>query len=205
MIGPEHSHDLAIPVKQRLPLATAALHGEQHSPRPASSASARLSSTPKVSMRAPSSRRSATAQPSVKSILLSLISASPAAMAACVPLKGSTTCPAFQSASVSTDSFMVGLLYVCIFLGHQRSPEDAFRVWMMLWLLLRRNSTNLRLQSFSQVRFQYSYLRSANAILPTDDLRAGKVSSVVHEMAVGQDADQLQTDIRPSWDAEALA
>jgi len=64
-------------------------------------------------------RRRGFRPPSTKAILASLLSASPAAMAACVPLQGSKACSAFQSSSVSTDSFLVGLLYVvfCIVLG----------------------------------------------------------------------------------------
>jgi hypothetical protein len=43
--------------------------------------------------------------------LLILLGAVPATMArSCIPLSGSTTCPAFSSASISTDSTLVGLL-----------------------------------------------------------------------------------------------
>jgi len=59
-----------------------------------------------------SGRRREFRRPSTKGVLLSLLSVSPAAMAACIPLQGSTACSAFQSASVSTDSYLVGLLYV---------------------------------------------------------------------------------------------
>jgi hypothetical protein len=114
MIGPEHSHDLAIALTQHLPQAIAAPDGERHAPPPcrASSTIIPRSSDPEHRMGRSPGRSSAAIHPSVRTILLSLISASPAAMAACIPLKGSTTCPAFQSASVSTDSFVVGLLYV---------------------------------------------------------------------------------------------
>ena len=69
-------------------------------------------------MDAPIGRRSVKRRgpryPSTRAVLLSLISASPGAMAACVSLQGSKACNAFQSASVSTDGFLVGLLYVYI-------------------------------------------------------------------------------------------
>lgn len=68
------------------------------------------------------------AQPSVRTLLLSLISASPAAMAACIPLKGSTTCSAFQSASVSTDSFVVGLLYVGVLSRGSQASNSALEL-----------------------------------------------------------------------------
>ncbi|OTA63666.1 hypothetical protein K449DRAFT_394230 [Hypoxylon sp. EC38] len=46
-----------------------------------------------------------------KAVFLSILSATPGSMAAdrCIPLTGSTTCPAFQSASVSTNSYLTGL------------------------------------------------------------------------------------------------
>ncbi len=44
-------------------------------------------------------------------ILLTLLGVTPAAMAqSCISLAGSTTCPAFSSASISTDSALAGLL-----------------------------------------------------------------------------------------------
>jgi len=44
--------------------------------------------------------------------LLTLLGAVPVTMGqSCIPLSGSTTCPAFSSASISTDSTLVGLLY----------------------------------------------------------------------------------------------
>jgi hypothetical protein len=47
------------------------------------------------------------------SVLLSILAATPTAMAAtCIPLAGSTTCSAFSSASVSLDSTLIGFLYV---------------------------------------------------------------------------------------------
>ena len=45
--------------------------------------------------------------------LLSILAASPVAMAQnCISLSGSTQCSAFSSASISTDSTLVGFLYV---------------------------------------------------------------------------------------------
>ncbi len=134
MIGPEHSHDLAITLTQHLPLATAAPDGEQHAPCRASSTLIPRSSDLKRTMGRSPGRSSTRAQPSVRTALLSLISASPAAMAACIPLKGSTTCPAFQSASVSTDNFVVGLLYVLILVPSSSGVEDAYQRGHMLAL-----------------------------------------------------------------------
>ena len=60
------------------------------------------------SKREPGSRRFNT-----RTALLSIIAASPLAMAQnCISLSGSTQCPAFSSASISTDSALVGFLYV---------------------------------------------------------------------------------------------
>jgi len=48
-----------------------------------------------------------------RAALLSILAAAPIAMAQnCIPLTGSTQCPAFQSASISVDSTLVGFLYV---------------------------------------------------------------------------------------------
>ena len=48
-----------------------------------------------------------------RTTLLALLAAVPLAMAqSCIPLTGSTQCPAFQSASISVDSTLVGFLYV---------------------------------------------------------------------------------------------
>jgi len=74
------------------------------------------------------------ARTSLKSVLLASLSASPAAMAQCIPLQGSTTCSAFQSSSVSTDSFLVGLLYV--FLLRRRCCLFYFAALFFLCLVL---------------------------------------------------------------------
>jgi hypothetical protein len=67
---------------------------------------------------------------STKGALLSLLSAVPASMAACVPLKGSKACSAWQSSSVSTtDDHVVGLLYVC--------PALLRRQWFLVGLVAR--------------------------------------------------------------------
>lgn len=48
-----------------------------------------------------------------RTALLSILATTPAAMAQnCISLKGSSQCPAFSSSSISTDSTLVGLLYV---------------------------------------------------------------------------------------------
>ena len=48
-----------------------------------------------------------------RTALLSILATAPAAMAQnCISLSGSTQCPAFSSSSISTDSTLVGLLYV---------------------------------------------------------------------------------------------
>lgn len=52
------------------------------------------------------------ARTSLKSVVLASLSAAPVAMADCISLQGSKTCSAFESSSISTDSFLVGLLYV---------------------------------------------------------------------------------------------
>ena len=167
MIGPEHSHDLAITLKSQPALAIAAPAGERHSPQRVSSAIALQPPTPRNPTSRSSRRSSAMSQPSVRTVLLSLISASPAAMAACISLEGSTACSAFQSASISTDSFVLGLLYVRILLGPVGVQGRVRR--------LDVTGTNLSGQSFSSVRVRHRFIRSATAILCRYELCARKV------------------------------
>jgi hypothetical protein len=108
-----HSHDLDIALTGHLPLASAAADGKQSVPSRASPTTiSRRPSSLTGTMNRPPCKSGAKAQFSLKATVLSLIAASPTAMAACISLQGSTTCPAFQSASVSTDPVVVGLLYV---------------------------------------------------------------------------------------------
>ena len=65
-----------------------------------------------------------------RTALLSILATVPAAMAEnCISLTGSTQCPGFSSSSISTDSTLVGLLYV---------PHDFSLRW-------RRLSTDTKL------------------------------------------------------------
>jgi hypothetical protein len=60
-----------------------------------------------------SKRRQGSTGFNTKTALLSILAAAPVAMAQdCISLSGSTLCPAFSSASISTDSTLVGFLYV---------------------------------------------------------------------------------------------
>lgn len=58
-------------------------------------------------------RKSRSVGINTRTALLSILATAPAAMAAdCISLSGSTVCPAFDAASISTDTTQVGLLYV---------------------------------------------------------------------------------------------
>ena len=58
-------------------------------------------------------RRQGSTRFNTRTALLSILAAAPVAMAQdCISLSGSTQCPAFSSASISTDSTLVGFLYV---------------------------------------------------------------------------------------------
>lgn len=61
----------------------------------------------------PSKRKQRSTGFNTKTVLLGALAAVPGAMAQnCISLSGSTQCPAFDSASISTDSTLVGFLYV---------------------------------------------------------------------------------------------
>lgn len=74
--------------------------------------SQQLPATERPIGRKPSRRSRNMARTSLKSVVLASLSAAPVAMADCISLQGSKTCSAFESSSISTDSFLVGLLYV---------------------------------------------------------------------------------------------
>ncbi len=59
-----------------------------------------------------SSSRRGRQQRGARAVLVAALAASPVAMASCISLQGSTMCPAFASASISTDGFVAGRLYV---------------------------------------------------------------------------------------------
>lgn len=61
--------------------------------------------------------------------LLSILAITPGAMTqTCIPLAGSTQCPSFSSASISTDSTLVGFLYVVPQSMECRSDTNYFLV-----------------------------------------------------------------------------
>jgi hypothetical protein len=64
-----------------------------------------------------------------RTALLSILAITPGAMTqSCIPLAGSTQCPAFSSASISTDSTLVGFLYVVSQLKECRSDTNYLLV-----------------------------------------------------------------------------
>lgn len=111
MVEPERGHDFAAAVRRqarRVPENQDANLDMGSMPLSCSQQSSPSGFTPSSSPK----RSRPTNQLNIRTLLLSLLSASPTAMAACIPLQGSAACSAFQSASVSTDPAVVGLLYV---------------------------------------------------------------------------------------------
>ncbi|KAK3318638.1 hypothetical protein B0H66DRAFT_245792 [Apodospora peruviana] len=53
-------------------------------------------------------------------------------MAACIPLQGSTACSAFQSASISTDSFMVGLYPFLRDVTNTQTFDQQLQSWVQI-------------------------------------------------------------------------
>jgi len=65
----------------------------------------------------PRERKHRSSRINTRTALLSILAAAPAVMAQnCISLSSSTQCSAFQSSSISTDSTLVGFLYVVVLL-----------------------------------------------------------------------------------------
>jgi hypothetical protein len=128
------------------------------------------------------------ARPSTRAVILSLLSSSPTAMARCISLKGSTTCPAFENASVSLDSTLIGFLYVLSRLAEGSSASaDAVREpshIRLSGLLIQgspflqyvsdRASFDSQLQTFVQTTYvqeQYVYLANLSVHFANADRR----------------------------------
>ena len=119
MIQLELNHDIG-PILRQDPLANSEIQ-VSNTPAALRPGPPRQNLEPKMEAeRSQPARRRARTRLGMRTAFLSLLSTSPTAMAACVSLQGSTKCPAFQSSSVSTSSFLVGLLYVSA-LGLARS------------------------------------------------------------------------------------
>ena len=125
MIQLELNHDIG-PILRQDPLANSEIQ-VSNTPAALRRGPPRQNLEPKMEAeRSQPARRRARTRLGMRTAFLSLLSTSPTAMAACVSLQGSTKCPAFQSSSVSTSSFLVGLLYVSGF-GLNAIPLDATR------------------------------------------------------------------------------
>ncbi|KAK3688360.1 hypothetical protein B0T22DRAFT_151214 [Podospora appendiculata] len=110
MIAPEQHHELEAPVTEQYRTNHLPSAGARDSTTRDSTARSRLPSAMEMSIgRRSSKRKTGRGQTSTKAILLSLLSTSSTATAACISLQGSKACPAFQSSSVSTSNFLVGL------------------------------------------------------------------------------------------------
>ena len=135
MIQLELNHDIG-PVLRQDPLANSEIQ-VSNTPAALRPGPPRQNPAPKMEAeRSQPARRRARTRLGMRTAFLSLLSSSPTAMAACVSLQGSTKCPAFQSSSVSTSSFLVGLLYVSG-LGTCSLSLDAMRrdILSLLYLL----------------------------------------------------------------------
>ncbi|TLS30435.1 hypothetical protein PpBr36_02928 [Pyricularia pennisetigena] len=68
---------------------------------------------------------------SIRSLVLStFLSSAPVSMAACISMQGSTACPAFQSASVSNDDFIVGLFSFMRFVSNTQNFDDRLKEYV---------------------------------------------------------------------------
>ncbi|KAK1750971.1 hypothetical protein QBC47DRAFT_89999 [Echria macrotheca] len=112
-----------------------------------------------------SGRRRGPRRPGSKAILLSLLSTSPAAMAACIPLRGSKACNAFQSASVSTDPFVVGLFPFLQFVSDVKSFDDRLQLHVQTNYVQEKYQTLLGCGGISLTNTSDLYARYTTTVI----------------------------------------
>ncbi|KAL1861593.1 hypothetical protein VTK73DRAFT_7007 [Phialemonium thermophilum] len=86
-------------------------------------------------------------------------------MAACIPLKGSTTCSAFQSASVSTDSFLVGLFPFLQFVSDTSSFDEQLRAYVQTSYVQEKYQTLLGCGGISLTNTTDLYARFSTTVI----------------------------------------
>ncbi|KAH8912503.1 hypothetical protein BR93DRAFT_963670 [Coniochaeta sp. PMI_546] len=86
-------------------------------------------------------------------------------MAACIPLKGSTTCPAFQSASVSTDSFVVGLFPFLQFVSSTDTFDQQMRSYLQTSYVQEKYQTLLGCGGISLTNTTDLYARFTTTVI----------------------------------------
>ncbi|KAI5868493.1 hypothetical protein GGS23DRAFT_33601 [Durotheca rogersii] len=102
-----------------------------------------------------------------RAAVLSLLSTAPGATAQdrCIPLTGSTTCSAFQSASVSTNSFLVGLFPFLQYVSDTASFDRQFSQYLQTDYVRRQYQTLLGCGSIDLVNTTDLYARFTTSVI----------------------------------------
>ncbi|KAI1503899.1 hypothetical protein F5X99DRAFT_416925 [Biscogniauxia marginata] len=115
---------------------------------------------------------------SIGSLLVPLLSVTPVAMAqdgSCVSLSGSTTCPSFQAASVSTSSSVSGIYQFLQYVSDTKSFDEQLRQYVQ--------------GSYHQQKYQ-TLLGCGNVNLSSPDLYARFTTSVICNGVVQNSIDE---------------
>ncbi|KAL8347296.1 hypothetical protein RB601_003200 [Gaeumannomyces tritici] len=110
--------------------------------------------------------RRAGGAPSTSAILVSsLLSSAPVAMAACISLRGSTACPAFQSASISNDDFLVGLFSFLRFVDSTSSFDTQLQSYVRTSYVQEKYQTLLGCGGISLTNTTDHYARFTTTVI----------------------------------------
>lgn len=97
--------------------------------------------------------------------LLSILSATPTAMAACISLSGSTTCPAFDSASVSTSDFLKGLFPFLQYVNDTTTFDEQMKSYVQTSYVEEKYQTLLGCSNINLTNTTNLYARFTTSVI----------------------------------------
>ncbi|KAJ2905401.1 hypothetical protein MKZ38_005499 [Zalerion maritima] len=124
--------------------------------------------------RAPSDDRPGRLKPSaapfrtrtnLRSLALALLSVAPAAMADCISLEGSSGCSAFSDASVSTDSFVVGLFPFMSYVSSTDTFDEQLSSYVQTSYVQEKYQTLLGCQNIDLTNTTNLYARFTTTVI----------------------------------------
>ncbi|KAK3938788.1 hypothetical protein QBC46DRAFT_159967 [Diplogelasinospora grovesii] len=166
MIGSGQNHELdAAVLPQRSANYTIAGGSGNALSATSSSQAERSTETEMAIGRHSTRRRRGYGQASTRAVLLSLLSTSPTAMAACISLQGSKTCSAFQSSSVSTDSFVVGLFPFLQYVSNTETFDQQLQSYVQTSYVQEKYQTLLGCGGISLTNTTNLYARFTTTVI----------------------------------------
>lgn len=120
--------------------------------------------------RTSSKERSSMRMNKKKGTLLALLAAVPTAKAACISLQGSTVCPAFQNASISTDGFVAGRYTFLQFVSNREQFDQQLKTYVRTTYVQEQYQTllgcsNLDLSNTTEIYARFTTTTVCNAIV----------------------------------------